>query len=295
MLDPSYFAYDQQAPLALEVKAERAQDGAMVRDITYASPHGGKVPAYLIVPSQQKPQAGLTFGHWGEGNREEFVQEAIVLARLGFVSLCLDSPHRRAAAYEPQRAEPQAELQWIVDVRRGIDLLSAHFQLPPERLGYVGHSYGASYGGTIAGIEHRITAYILMAGWYAASELTRTSLNPVLVEQRKRIPADILNAYLAAMAPLDAQHYIGHAAPSQLFFQYARDDRSVSAEEGQRFFELASEPKQIAWYEHCGHEFNAQARLDRVTWLCESLHLAQPSQELVQLLEQVPSPTPLES
>jgi hypothetical protein len=47
MLDPSSFAYDQQAPLALEVKAERAQDGAMVRDITYASPHGGKVPAYL--------------------------------------------------------------------------------------------------------------------------------------------------------------------------------------------------------------------------------------------------------
>src|SRR5215469_12270096 len=105
MLDPSAFAYDQQAPLALEVLTERLQDGVLVRDIAYASPHGGKVSAYLIGPSQQKPQAGLIFGHWGEGNREEFVQEAIVLARLGFVSLCLDSPHRRAAAYEPQRAE----------------------------------------------------------------------------------------------------------------------------------------------------------------------------------------------
>jgi pimeloyl-ACP methyl ester carboxylesterase len=222
------------------------------------------------------------------------VEEAIVLTGLGFVSLCLDSPHRRAAEYEPQRAEPQAELQWIVDVRRGIDLLVEHFHLPPERLGYVGHSYGASYGGTIAGIEHRISAYVLMAGWYAASELTRTSLNPVLVEQRKRIPADILHAYLAAMAPLDAQHYIGHAAPAKLFFQYARDDRSVSAKEGQRFFELASEPKQIAWYDNCGHEFNAQARLDRAIWLCEILHLPQPSQKVLNLLEQVPSPTPLE-
>jgi dienelactone hydrolase len=294
MLDPTTFAYDQQAPLALEVLAERVRDGAMVRDITYASPHGGKVSAYLIVPSQQPPQAGLIFGHWGEGNREEFVQEAIVLARLGFVSLCLDSPHRRAAAYEPQRAEPQAELQWIVDVRRGVDLLLEQCAVPLERLGYVGHSYGASYGGTIAGIEHRLSAYVLMAGWYAASELTRTSTNPVLVEQRKRIPTDILNAYLTAMAPLDAQHYIGHAAPAQLFFQYARDDRSVSAEEGQHFFELASKPKQIAWYEHCGHEFNAQARLDRAIWLCETLHLPQPSQEVLNLLEQVPSPTPLE-
>ena len=115
MLDPFAFAYDWQAPLVLEVLTERLSDGVLVQDITYASPHGGKVPAYLIVPSQQQPQAGLIFGHWGEGNREEFVQEAIVLARLGFVSLCLDSPHRRAAVYEPQRAEPQAELQWIVD------------------------------------------------------------------------------------------------------------------------------------------------------------------------------------
>ncbi len=295
MLDPSSFAYDQQAPLALEILTEREQVGVTVRDITYASPRGGKVLAYLILPSQQSPRAGLIFGHWGEGNRVEFVDEAIVLARLGFVSLCLDSPHRRAVEYEPQRAEPQAELQWIVDVRRGVDLLLEQFAFPLERLGYVGHSYGASYGGTIAGIEHRIKAYILMAGWYAASELTRTSMNPVLVEQRKKIPADILNAYLAAMAPLDAHHYIGHAAPSQLFFQYARDDRSVSVEEGQRFFELASEPKQIAWYDNCGHEFNAQARLDRATWLCETLHLPRPSQEIIQLLEEVPSPTPLES
>jgi len=111
MLDPSSFEYDQQAPLALEVVAERVQDGAIVRDITYASPRGGKVPAYLILPAERTPRAGLIFGHWGEGNRVEFVDEALVLARLGFVSLCLDSPHRRAVEYEPQRAEPQAELQ----------------------------------------------------------------------------------------------------------------------------------------------------------------------------------------
>lgn len=191
MLDVSSFAYDQEAPLEFVVLSERVQNGATIRDITYASPHGGKVSAYLIGPSQQKPQAGLIFGHWGEGNRKEFVEEALVLTDLGFVSLCLDSPHRRAVEYEPQRAQPQAELQWIVDVRRGVDLLLEQFHLPPERLGYVGHSYGASYGGTIAGIEHRIKAYILMAGWYAVSELTRTSMNPVLVEQRKRIPPDV--------------------------------------------------------------------------------------------------------
>ncbi|MDQ2716822.1 MAG: hypothetical protein M3Z08_18100 [Chloroflexota bacterium] len=295
MLDPASFAYDQQAPLTLEIVAEHTHDGAIVRDITYASPYGGKVPAYLILPVQQKPQAGLIFGHWGEGNREEFVDEAIVLTRLGFVSLCLDAPVRRPAEYEPQRTQPQTELQWVADVRRGVDLLLATYALPPEHIGYVGHSFGATFGGIITGVEQRISAFVLMAGWYALSELARTSPVPVLAEARSKIPPRVFAAYMDAMAPLDARHYIGHAAPAQLFFQFARNDPAVTVEDGQRYFDLASEPKQIAWYDNCGHEFNAQARLERATWLCETLHLARPSQEVMQLLEQVPAPTPLES
>jgi len=295
MLDPSSFEYDQQAPLALEVLTEREQDGVTVRDITYASPRGGKVPAYLILPAERTPRAGLIFGHWGEGNRVEFVDEAIVLARLDFVSLCLDAPVRRPAAYEPQRTQPLEELQWIADVRRGVDVLLEACSLSPGQVGYVGHSYGATFGGVVAGVEHRISTFVLMAGWYALSELARTSTVPVLVEARSKIPSEVFALYMDAMAPLDARHYIGHAAPSYLFFQFARNDSSVAAEDGRRYFELASEPKQIAWYDHCGHEFNAQARLDRATWLCEVLHLPWPSQEIIELLEQVPSPTPLES
>ncbi len=101
-------------------------------------------------------------------------------------------------------------------------------------------------------------------------------------------------AYLAAQAPLDACHYIGQAAPSHLMFQFARDDEFVSVREGERYFELASEPKQIVWYDHCNHAFNAQARLDRAIFLCQQLGLPQPSQEIFNLLERVPSPIPLE-
>ena len=133
-----------------------------------------------------------------------------------------------------------------------------------------------------------------MAGTYALSEYLQTTTHPVLVEERKNTPPKEYQAYLAALAPLDACHYIGHAAPSHLFFQFARNDEFVPVKDGERSFELGSSPKQIAWYD-CKHAFNAQARLDRVTWLCETLHLAQPSQEIMKLLEQVPSPTPLES
>lgn len=51
--------------------------------------------------------------------------------------------------------------------------------------------------------------------------------------------------------------------------------------------------KRIAWYDDCGHELNAQARLDRAAWLCEALRLDQPADEIIQMLKQVPTPVPL--
>lgn len=96
MLDRSVFLYDQQVPIALTVLSERTQDGATIRDVSYASPLGGLISAYLIGSPASQSQAGLIFGHWGEGDRKEFVDEAVILARLCFVSLCLDSdPHKR--------------------------------------------------------------------------------------------------------------------------------------------------------------------------------------------------------
>ncbi|HLG64254.1 MAG TPA: hypothetical protein VKY19_20080 [Ktedonosporobacter sp.] len=72
MLDPSHFLYDQKAPVVLTVLSERAQDESIIQDVSYASPQGGKVSGYLVVARESKPRAGLIFGHWGEGNREEF-------------------------------------------------------------------------------------------------------------------------------------------------------------------------------------------------------------------------------
>jgi hypothetical protein len=131
-----------------------------------------------------------------------------------------------------------------------------------------------------------------MAGGYSATEIMRTSQHPLVVRERNASP-EAFEAMLVAEAPYDACHYIGHAAPSHLFFQFARQDDFVAVKHAERYFELASEPKQITWYEDCNHELSAQARLDRFIWLCEQLGLVRPSQEILHLLEQVPSPIPL--
>jgi hypothetical protein len=98
---------------------------------------------------------------------------------------------------------------------------------------------------------------------------------------------------LATEAPFDACHYIGLAAPASLFFQFARHDDFVPVQEAENYFDLASEPKWIAWYENCNHELSAQARIDRAIFLCEQLGLMMPSHPLVDLLEQIPPPLPI--
>jgi dienelactone hydrolase len=293
MLDSSAFDYDQHAPLDLKIVSQRAQDGVTVQDITCRSPGGGVIPAYCIFSAEQAPQAGVIFGHWGEGNREEFLAEALILARHGLVVLCPDAPYRRPMEREPALADiPSLDLQWVVDVRRSVDLLLERFHLLPGQVGYVGHSYTATLGGAVAGIEHRIAAHVVMAGEGALSEWMLISTHPALVFERETTPPEEYQAYVAALAPLDARHYIGQAAPSQLFFQFARSDEYVPPERGERYFDMASDPKRIAWYD-CGHALNGQARQERALFLCEHLGLGQPSTEILALLEQVPAPTPL--
>jgi hypothetical protein len=133
-----------------------------------------------------------------------------------------------------------------------------------------------------------------MAGWYSLSDLIRTSPHPQIEQERVATPPDEFHAYLAAMAPLDARHYIGKAAPAHLLFQFARTDPFVSVQDGQQYFDLASSPKQIAWYDNCGHELNAQARLDRVSFLCGQIAMLPPSPEIRHLLLEAPAPVPLE-
>src|SRR5262249_34634403 len=80
--------FDYDAKEALEVKATLLyeRDGAKVYDVTYASPKGGRVTAYLVTPVVAGPHAGIVFGHWGPGDRTEFLPEAKLYAAAGAVS-----------------------------------------------------------------------------------------------------------------------------------------------------------------------------------------------------------------
>src|SRR5712664_7669 len=121
-----HFDYDQKAPLGTKEVGVEKRCGISIYDITYSSPKGGVVPAYLVVPKGTGPFAAVIWGHWYWGNspmrnRKEFLDEAVALAGAGVVSLLTDGPIARPGHVEDKSPLNEQQItdliQQIVDMR----------------------------------------------------------------------------------------------------------------------------------------------------------------------------------
>jgi hypothetical protein len=277
------FAYDPKAPLDVREEGKERRDGATIIDFSYASTLGGRVPAYLVVPDGQKPVAAILFGHWmmpGSPfkNRKEFLEEAVVLARSGAVSLLIDAPLVRPGFVREKEEMRQAvqsseaSRQQIIDFRRGIDLLTSRYKIGKNRLAYVGHSYDAHVGGILSGVEKRINSFVLMAGGFADEEYVFDPDNPEMRKMRERVGDDAIRAYFRKYAWDEPANFIGHSAPAAVFLQFGRQDKPITEKMARRYFELFAEPKKIEFYD-AGHALNDVARRERAEWLKMRLSL----------------------
>ncbi|HEV7509688.1 MAG TPA: alpha/beta fold hydrolase [Thermoanaerobaculia bacterium] len=281
MIDPEanrrLFDYDAGAPLEIQEAGTEKRGDVQVVDLSYASPLGGRVPAYLVLPPGPPgavKHPAVLFLHPGQGSRTTFVDEAVELARdHGFVALTISAPFLRPENRGKRGGNPwnpevsrKEQVQTIVDVRRGFDLLAARPEVDPKRLAYVGHSLGATVGGTLAGIEKRPIAYVLMAGYSSLTKATSTGHDQSALAFQEFLTPEQQKAYVDALAPLDAVHYLGQSRPAKLLFQFAKNDDFVTPLDAAISLAAAPDPKDVKWYD-TDHYFNAEARRDRGEWL----------------------------
>jgi dienelactone hydrolase len=273
------FDYDRNAPLDVQEKGTTKRGDVSVVDLSYASPKGGRVPAYLVVPSGKGPYAAVIWGHWywansPARNRSEFLDEAVALAPSGVVSLLTDGPIARPGHVEDKNPISDAQaadlIQQIVDMRRGVDVLMTRKDVDPQRIAYVGHSYDATVGGFLSGIDKRFKAFVLMAGGLS-DEVDKKSKE--YEEFRQKIGAEKFDAFEAKYAWLDPGKFVSHAAPAVVFLQYgSRDLPFLTPERDREYLAIVSEPKQFKLYD-APHALNAEARRDRLAFLAEQLKL----------------------
>ncbi len=277
------FAYDSKAPLDVREVGRKRRDSVTIIDLTYASPRGGRVPAYLVVPDGKKPSAAILFGHWmmpgsPMKNRNEFLEEAVVMARSGAVSLLIDAPLVRPGFVlekdEMRAAAQSSEVsrQQVIDFRRGIDLLTSRYKIGKNAIAYVGHSFDAHVGGLLSAVEKRINSFVLMAGGFADEEYVFDPDNAEMRKLRERVGDDALRAYFRKYDWDDPINLVSHSAPATVFLQFGRQDKPITEKMANRYYELFAEPKKIEFYD-AGHALNAKARRDRAEWLRQRLSL----------------------
>jgi dienelactone hydrolase len=287
--------YDHAAPLDIQEAGVSRRGNVAIHDISYASPKGGRVPAYLVVPDGKGPFAAVIWGHWYWPNseffnRKEFLDEAVVLAHSGVVSLLPDGPAARPGHVEdkdPLSEQTAADLiQAIIDMRRGADLLLARVAVDPERLAYVGHSYNAAVGAFLSGCDHRFKAFVLMAG-DLSDEVDMKSEE--FQKFRQQVGAEKFDAMQAKYGWLDAGKFTPYAAPATVFLQYATREDFLTPARARAYAAIVSEPKQFKLYD-APHALNAEARRDRIAFLAQQLRVNLPPLSEIAAIPDLPQP-----
>lgn len=251
-------------------------------ELNYAGAGGDRVPAYLLIPPGGGPFPAIIWGHWlmkssPLANKDEFMEEAVALAHSGVVSLLIDAPQARndwveakGGLLESVKQQSDAALHQVTDLRRGVDLLYGRPDVDRKRIAYVGHSWDAHVGAILAGVETRISAYVLMASGYSDEEEAFSSKDPERMAQIKQVGEDNVHNYFREYAWDDPVYFLGHTDRESIFLQFASGD-PITKETAQKYLDrFSAKDKKMEFY-NAPHALNAAARLDRDRWLQKHL------------------------
>ena len=89
-------------------------------------------------------------------------------------------------------------------------------------------------------------------------------------EYRQKIGPERFDAFVAKYTWLDPGKFVSHAAPAVVFMQCATQEKYLTPEVARHYAAMVSEPKRLKIYD-APHALNAEARRDRLAFLCEQL------------------------
>lgn len=261
------FRYDRRQVSALQVSGTETRNGVAVHDVAYAVTGGETVRGYLVVPAGGGRHPAVIYTHPAPGTRATYLDEAVALAGQGVVSLVLDAPWSRrewwTGLFQDGGRDRDHYTRVVVGLRRAVDVLSARPEVDRRRIGYVGHSFGASFGGVLVAVEPRIRAAILIAG--------PPSFTDIAAVNNRELTGDARARYAALVSPVDPVHNVGRAAGRPVLFQLPRQDELFSAQLLESYAAAAGQGKEVRWYEGDHYLKTPAARDDRIAWLLQKL------------------------
>jgi pimeloyl-ACP methyl ester carboxylesterase len=265
------FDYDRTQPLRW--KSERIQDTAncTVDEASFMATDEHRADLLIISKSDntltRKPV--IIFQHWGGGNKAFFKAEAVAFAEKGFLCISLNAPwHWKTLADTASlfNTYPKFTRLSVIAIRRLIDSLARNQGVDRRNIYFIGHSYGATLGGLLAGLEPRIKGGILMAGLPNISKFMMAEKQGVW---KKNWDADTVR-FLQVAKELSAMEPENSIVNSKwkIYHQVAEKDEMVKREQSDRFMNKTPKPFTSSSYP-AGHLFNSQAMEDRMNWILQ--------------------------
>jgi len=262
------YRYDRAAALDVKETEMSSRAGFKLYSISYALPKVGRISGFLVSPDGAGRKPAIVWMH--SGGPIQYLGNAVLMAKAGAVSLLVGQ-----AEGTPGGTPEQARDQLITDIiglRRAADLLETRNDVDPARLALVGHSYGAMMGAVAASIDSRFRAAVFESGLLGMSIHIGTSPGSWAEGVRKELGGGLPH-FLEVISVVDAKNYIGHAPAIPKLFQSAWYDTGVPHKDAQDFYQAASEPKELKWYD-TGHDIDDLAAMaDRAQFLARSLRL----------------------
>ena len=268
---PDLFAYDADAPLGEKVgKVLNPGYPVKVRDVSYESPGGDRVTAFLVTPPRRGKLPAVIYLHGSGGSRYDLLPEATWMAARGAVTLTIDSAHARGpevpeTGEEGVRADGELLAQTVQDLRGAIDLLSDRPEVDPERIGFVGFSAGARAGTLLAGADDRLDAVVLWSGGALAP-----------ASYLEGAPAAVRERLQPLMDGLDPVPSLKRASGIAFLVQVGTKDEITPQEALARVTNAVPEPREVRRYA-AGHSLSKRATRDRLDWLVRKLGVTGPA------------------
>lgn len=245
---------------------------ASVEDIRYDGGEDapGEVEAHLVHPEGAAPGscAAILFWHWldseaPDGNRTQFLDEAIELSGRGVVSLLPQGRFPWSIDPSGSAADAAEIRREVARLRAGLDLLATRPEVDPSRLAVVGHDYGAMHGVIEAAADPRVKALVVIAATPRWSDWNVPFWN--LAEGQL--------AYDQAMHDLDPIERAADLAGRPVLLQFAERDFFIAMLSGLRFRRAIGETADLKRYDADHGVRHPDARADRQAFLERALEL----------------------
>jgi cephalosporin-C deacetylase-like acetyl esterase len=264
------YNYEKSTPLELEQKDVDDRNGVKIHWVSFAVTKGNRADGILVVPQNgNKRRPGIIWMH--SGGPFFWFSDALLMAQAGAISLIVSpkfgSPDLPAEQYR------DAMIGAVISIRRAVDILESRPDVDSGKIGYVGHSFGALMGAVAAAVDKRFKAAVFEVGLPGMSYHLRSSPIGWAADHRRSLGAQ-LESYLKVISPVDAIHYVGRLSPTTLLFQSARLDPGVPEKDSLEFYNAASEPKQLKWYDATHEVTDIEAISDRARFLAKELKLS---------------------